>query len=155
EGNDWHGILWSDVKSVSRGETVIYRAGVPQQHIGRTVLTLKDGRDIWILPKRYTDYTMLANQVQTATGEAIAREKGAELDSAGIVEFGPIAVGPEGFVLKGGLIFGDRLLEWDNIEAFEVENGHLLIYRRDYWFFRTVSLPLSDIPDYLPLLAML
>jgi hypothetical protein len=155
EGNTWHGILWSDVKSIQRGEMSIYRAGELQNHSGQTVLTLHDGRTIWFVPNRYTDYFQLANQVQTAVGEVTVRQKDAELATNGVIDFGCIAVGPAGVILKGGLFFGDRLHEWNDIEAFDIDNGHLIIYRRKYWFFRSVSLPLSAIPDYLALLALL
>jgi hypothetical protein len=154
-GGHWEAALWADVKSVSRGENARMRAGEVEEVWGETTLTLKDGRTLSFTPKRYAEYNFLANYIQTATGEVVVLNKAEEFATTGAADFGPIAVEPAGVIIKGGLLFGDRHQPWSNIDHFEIDNGHLVIHLKEAWFFHTISLRLADIPDYLPLLAML
>jgi hypothetical protein len=85
----------------------------------------------------------------------VVLNKAEEFATTGAADFGPIAVEPAGVIIKGGLLFGDRHQPWSNIDHFEIDNGHLVIHLKEAWFFHTISLRLADIPDYLPLLAML
>ena len=64
------------------------------------------------------------------------------------MNFGPVRV------KKGGLVVNGKDVTWDNPERPEVVNGHLIIYRRRSWFFKTVEVPLAQIPDYMALLEM-
>jgi hypothetical protein len=78
----------------------------------------------------------------------VAAERQRQL-AAGEVTFGPVTVKKDGLVVNG------KDVPWDNLERHEVVNGHLVIYRRRSWFFRTVEVPLAQIPDYMALLDML
>lgn len=152
-GNRWHAALWSDFKSVSRFAVRVFRQGMLEGCSGGTKVTLKDGRVLYFHSDDYTNYGSLANALQSEASEAIVKDKGEQLMASGTAEFGPITVVPTGLTFKGWLY--DSHVAWKSIERFQVENGHLVIYFRDAWFFRSKSIRLADIPDYLPLFAVL
>lgn len=56
---------------------------------------------------------------------------------------------------KDGLVVNGKDVPWDNLERYEVINGHLVLYRRRSWFFRTLEVPLAQVPDYMALLDIL
>ena len=61
----------------------------------------------------------------------------------------------DGWIYTPQLVVDGRDVPWDNFERFEVENGSLYIYLKRSWFFRSISVPLARIPDYLSLLEIL
>ena len=147
-GKVWNAALWSDVKSVTRGESIVMRNGVEVSRFGVCRVTLRDDRELVFDRSRISDYPSLADAIQATTSDVVAAEKQRQL-AAGEVTFGPVTV------KKGGLVVDGRDVPWDNLERFEVVNGHLIIYRRRSWFFKTLEVPLAQIPDYMALLDIL
>jgi uncharacterized protein DUF6585 len=150
-GITWSGALgtrhqdWDAIVAVYRNELIENR-----QFRTRTLkLEFADGSSA-MFDQAVSNFSDLAESVQTTTAELILPVKQTELRAQGQADFGSVAVKPDGVAMKG------EFFPWTGLGRHAIENGHLVLYalprRRSGG---DASVRLSEIPNYAVLLELI
>src|SRR5262245_5221921 len=97
-GRRWDSAMWSDVKSVSRGEAVVRRSQGDVNRAGECRVTLRDGRNLVFERGTMSDYSLLASEIQTTTSDVVLAQKQKDL-ATGEAKFGPVVVNKAGLLI--------------------------------------------------------
>jgi hypothetical protein len=137
--------LWDEVHVVR--ETVVASGGdnrplilawaKGEDHV--VTLACADGRQL-VLKNCVRNFPALVRLVQQHTLERLLPPELVRADAGEPLSFGRITIDP------AGVRHGDARLNWDEVEAFQVEGGFVTVRQRGKWL-AWLSVPVGEIPN--------
>jgi hypothetical protein len=115
-------IRWQDVEAVYQYFFDRYVNGMRVEHKRMCTLRLSDGTER-VFDEKLRDIELLVAEIHQRTTERLVPRLVVEVRAGRTVEFGKLAVGPQGIVHK------KKVLPWSEVAGVSLERGYLIIGR--------------------------